>query len=100
MSEEIGESSKGFFKEVNKIIEESISVLKEQGKDELADKLVAVISQVEKLILNFNNALFNSYKLSLSILESADQFPEETKEELKENIRKIIKTFSDEENKK
>lgn len=83
----------GFFQTFNNVVLEITKYLESKGEGELAATFSKITGQIESLVKNLNEGLYSSYKLSFNLLETSCNIPENTKEELKANLVKLINIY-------
>lgn len=83
----------GFFTEFAENINKAKEILSDNENEELAKNLSENFNEVEKILVNLNDALYTSYKLSLNVLENSQAMPEESQEELKKNLKNLISLY-------
>ncbi len=83
----------GFFTEFSQNITKAKDILTDNDNQELGDSLFDNFKEVEKILINLNDALYTSYKLSLNVLENAQAMPDDSKQELKKNLENLIELY-------
>ncbi len=83
----------GFFTKFAENISKAKQVLADNGNQDLSEDLSNNFQEVEKILINLNDALYTSYKLSLNVLENSQAMPEDSKEELKKNLKNLIELY-------